>query len=260
MSTLQPHIQCKKGDLADIILLPGNPQRVDTIGNYLENVQEVAHNREYKSITGEFEGIPVSVVSTGIGCPSTAIAVEELIAIGAKKLIRVGTCGSAWREGINPLSVIVPTACVRDEGTTIEYLPAGFPAVADLQIVQALEKSAKEQGIDAHTGINRTHDAFYAPDRSVAKWGDFYHDKRFEKVPSPIISSEMEASALFVVASMFGVQAGTVLAVDAEPTPLKTMALREEYMPNEAYKSKEISTQAQKNMIETALGALKYLV
>ncbi|MBI4098807.1 MAG: nucleoside phosphorylase [Candidatus Magasanikbacteria bacterium] len=256
---MQPHIECRKGDIAPIVLLPGDPKRVNLIGSFLDEYREVADNREFRTITGTYQGVPVSVTSTGIGCPSTAIAVEELIVCGAKILIRVGTCGSAWREEITPLSVVIPTACVRDEGTTIEYIPEGFPAVADTDIVAALTASAQEQGIRFFRGINRTHDSFYAPDRSVAKWGEFYLDQRFNDTPSPILSSEMETSALFVIATLMGVRAGAVLAVDAEPTPLKSMVLRQTHLPNVAFKNKDISTEAQKSMIRTALGALKHI-
>lgn len=256
---MQPHIECKTGDIAPIVLLPGDPKRVEFIASFLDEYKDVADYREFRTITGKYQGVPVSVTSTGIGCPSTAIAVEELIACGAKTLIRVGTCGSAWREGIQPGSVIIPTASIRDEGTTVEFVPAGFPAIADTDVVAALSESAKEQDIIWYKGINRTHDAFYAPDRSVAKWGEFYLDQRFKDVPSPIISSEMEAAALFVIASLRGVRAGAILAVDAEPTPLKSMTLRSEYLPNVAYKNKDVSIEAQRNMIRTALGAIKHL-
>jgi uridine phosphorylase len=256
---MKPHIKCKKGDIAPIVLLPGDPKRIDSIAAFLDEYKEVAYNREFRTITGKYKGVFVSATSTGIGCPSTAIAVEELIACGAEILIRVGTCGSAWREDITPLSVVIPIACVRDEGTTIEYVPQGFPAVADLDLVQALVSSASKQNIKFYKGINRTHDAFYSPDQSVTKWGEFYKDKRFENIPSPIISSEMECAALFVISTLFSKRAAAVLAVDADPTPLKSMALREKYLPNVAYKSKEISAKAQENAIKTALGALKFL-
>lgn len=256
---LQPHIQCAEGDVTPIVLLPGNPQRVDEIAKYLEQVKEVAYNREFHTITGTYKGVAITVTSTGIGCPSTAIAVEELIMCGAKTLIRVGTCGGAWREDIQPGDVIIPTASIRDEGTTLEYMPQGFPAVADIDIVQALTKSAAAQQITAYRGINRTHDSFYAPDRSVARWGEFYKDERFANIPSPILSSEMESAALFVIASLMGVRAGAVLSVDADPTPLKSMALRTEYLPNAIYKTKDIAEEAQARMIKTALGALEYL-
>jgi len=257
--TMQPHIQCKKGDIAPIVLLPGDPKRVEFIASFLEDYQEVANNREFRTITGNYKGTPVSVTSTGIGCSSTAIAVEELITCGAEILIRVGTCGSAWDERIKPLSVIIPTACVRDEGTTVEYLPLGFPAVADNDVVNALLTSATKEGIISYKGINRTHDAFYAPNRSVAKWGDFYLDPQFADIPTPIISSEMEASALFIVASLRGAKAGAVLAVDAEPTPLKQIAQKDSLLKNIAFKNKEVSLNAQENAIKTALGALKHL-
>src|SRR3989338_2910810 len=156
MAELQPHIECKQGDIADIVLLPGNPQRVDVIAQKLENPTLVANNREFRTMNGTYKGIPVTITSTGIGCPSTAIAAEELIRCGAKMLIRVGTCGSAWREDIKPLSVVIPTACARDEGTTIEYMPLGFPAVADREVVTALIQSAQQQRIAYTSGINRT--------------------------------------------------------------------------------------------------------
>lgn len=256
---VQPHIQCRKGDIANIVLMPGDPGRVEVVGSLLDSYSEVANNREFKTITGTYKGTPISVTSTGIGCPSTAIATEELIACGAKILIRIGTCGGAWREDIKPGSVIIPTASIRDEGTTIEYVPSGYPAVADDLIVNALVKSANELRINSYKGINRTHDSFYSPDRSVVKWGDFYKDRRFEDIPSPILSSEMESSAIFVIASLFGVKAGAILAVDADPTPLKNMALRTDYLPNIAYKNKDLTKEAQDNMIRVALESLKYL-
>ena len=252
---MQPHIECKKGDINPIVLLPGDPGRIELIASFLEDVHEVANHREFRTVNGLYKGIPVTVTSTGIGCPSTAIAVEELIACGAKTLIRVGTCGGAWRADIAAGSVIVPTASIRDEGTTKEFLPDGFPAVADLDIVQALSDASEQLGVSWYRGINRTHDAFYAPDRSTAKWGEFYQDERYANIPSPILSSEMESSALFIVAALRGVRAGAIFAVDADPTPLKAMALRETYLPNEAYKDKATSQEVQRSMIQIALEA-----
>lgn len=257
---MQPHIECKKGDIAEIVLLPGDPKRVDLIATFLDEHVVVANNREFKTITGIYKGIPVSVTSTGIGCASTSIAVEELVKCGATTLIRTGTCGSAWREHIHPLSVIIPTGSARDESASNEYIPLGFPAVADSEIVTSLVLAAKELGIQSFTGINRTHDSFYSPDSSLKKWGEFYHDPRFQDVPSPIISSDMESSILFILASLYGIRAGTILAVDAEPISLRSMVLNNDHLPNLAYQNKNTSIEAQKKMIRTTLEALKHLV
>lgn len=209
---LQPHLKITTTDISPYVLLPGDPARVDVIGKYLENFKIIANNREFRIGKGEYKGQTITVCSTGIGCPSTAIAVEELIRAGAQVLIRVGTCGGAWRGDIAAGSLIIPTASVRDEGTTDEYIPKGFPAVADIDVVTALRDAAKTQNAQYYTGINRTHDAFYGVEESITKW---------KNTNEAIISSEMESSALFVIASLRGVKAGAVLAVNANPEPLK---------------------------------------
>lgn len=216
----QSNLKITKKDLASYVLMPGDPARVDLIASYLKDAKIVSDYREFRVCTGTYKGVLVSVVSTGIGCPSTAIAVEGAINLGAKVLIRVGTCGGAWRKDIPLGSLIIPTACVRDEGTTKEYMPPEFPAVADLGVANALRESAKRQRVRYFVGINRTHDAFYGADVSIKKWGMYMNDLRLGRCDSPIISSEMETAALFLIASLRGVQSGAVLAVNADPEPL----------------------------------------
>ena len=115
----QSHIMCRQKDISEIVLLSGDPGRVKYIADkYLDNPILIAKNREFTTYTGNYESVKITVTSTGIGSPSTAIAVEELINIGAKILIRVGTCGGALKKEIKPGSIIIPTASIREEGTT----------------------------------------------------------------------------------------------------------------------------------------------
>lgn len=218
---MQPHLKITASDISPLVLLPGDPARVDIIGQRLNNFKILANNREFRVGVGEYKGRTVTVCSTGIGCPSTAIAVEELINVGAKVLIRVGTCGGAWRMDIPCGSVVVPSAAVRDEGTTIEYVPLGFPAVADMDVVRELSSCAKMKNIASYVGINRTHDAYYVSRQSGARWGEYLREDRWQDYDTPILSSDMETSALFVIASLRNVKAGAILAVNADPEPLK---------------------------------------
>ena len=118
----QYHIQLKEGDIADFVILPGDPGRVDFIAEQFEDAKEIAFNREYKTITGTYKGRPVSVTSTGIGCPSAAIAIEELANIGAKTLIRLGTSG-AMQEHTRVGDLVIANGAVRQEGTSLQYMP-----------------------------------------------------------------------------------------------------------------------------------------
>lgn len=219
------HLKVKKSDISEIVLMPGDPGRVDIIGKKLKNFKIIADNREFRTGIGTYKGVKITVCSTGIGCPSTAIATEELIDAGAKYLIRVGTCGGSWRKDIKLGSLIILTASIRDEGTTLEYIPKGFPAVADRSIVNALSASAEKRQIDSFVGINRTHDAFYGSQEAILKWGQYLGEKRWKKYDTPILSSEMESSALFVIATLRGAKAGAILAVNARPEPLKERLL-----------------------------------
>ena len=200
--------------------MPGDPGRVDIIGKNLKNFKIVGSNREFKTGIGTYKGVPITVCSTGIGCPSTAIATEELIDAGAKYLIRIGTCGGSWRKDIKLGSVVIPTASIRDEGTTVEYIPKGFPAVADTDIVAALKETADKIKVNSYVGINRTHDSFYGSLESITQWGKYLKGKRWSAYDTPILSSEMESSALFIISTLRGVKAGAILAVNGNPESL----------------------------------------
>ena len=174
----------------------------------------------FRSYTGTLDGVPVSVTSTGIGCPSAAIALEELVRCGADTFIRVGTSGHIQKDSVSGELAII-SAAIRDEGTSRHYMPIEFPAVADLEVVQALQVAAKKLGARSRTGITQSKDSFYGqhePERMgvanelLARW-------RAWEIGGAICS-EMEASALFVIASMLRVRAGGVMMVHAkEPMP-----------------------------------------
>ncbi|MEJ2744874.1 MAG: nucleoside phosphorylase, partial [bacterium] len=130
MSEKQYHVKLAKGDVGRYVLLPGDPGRVPVIAGFLDKAEKVAQNREYTTYTGEVDGVKVSVTSTGIGCPSAAIAVEELARVGADTFIRVGTAGGLQTDvGIGDL--VISTATVREDGTSLQYVPLNYPAVAD---------------------------------------------------------------------------------------------------------------------------------
>ncbi|GAA0486688.1 nucleoside phosphorylase [Salinibacillus aidingensis] len=200
---MQPHLQLTEEIQAKYALLPGDPKRVDQVKKHFHNVKELAFNREYKSIIGEYKGIPVLVVSTGIGGPSAGIAVEELANIGVTTLIRVGSSGS-MQNHIHLGDLIVATGAVRDEGTTNAYIEAGFPAVADDQLVSAIRAAASKKNIPYHTGIVRSHDSFYTDKEEQIE--DYWSRRR-------VLGSDMETSTLFVVGALRGIRTASILNV-----------------------------------------------
>lgn len=210
---MQPHIRCKPGDVADLAFLVGDPGRIALVVERLEGAKEVANNRGLPVWNGTYKGVPLTVAATGMGCPSAAIVVEELANVGARAFVRIGTCGGL-REEIQAGDLVIPTAAIRAEGTTKEYVGPEFPALADAGIVTALEDAAREANVRCWKGVNRTHDAFYEPVENLLRWGALYGDERMTKWPPPLVSSEMECSAIFVIALLRGLRAGAVLAVN----------------------------------------------
>ncbi|MEN9292545.1 MAG: Uridine phosphorylase [Actinomycetota bacterium] len=216
----QYHIQLERGDVGKYVLLPGDPGRCEPISRLFDNPKHVATNREYVTYTGTLDGIPVSVTSTGIGCPSAAIALEELVRCGADTFIRVGTSGHIQKD-IRSGDLAIISAAIRDEGTSRHYMPIEFPAIADIDVVLALQAAAKKTGAVHRTGITQSKDSFYGqhePERmGVAK--DLLERWKAWEIGGALCS-EMEASALFVIASMLRVRAGGVMMVHAkEPMP-----------------------------------------
>lgn len=203
----QHHIHLIPGDVGKTVLLPGDPGRVQFIASFFDNAKHVATNREYVTYTGEYKGVKISCTSTGIGCPSASIALEELANVGAQNFIRVGTCGALQPE-IKPGDIIIATAAVRGDGTSTEYTPIEYPAVADHFVTSALVASAGVLGADFRLGVIRSHDAFYI--ESPFAHGDW--SSRIKKwTEMGVLAVENESSALFVVANYRRVKAGTVL-------------------------------------------------
>jgi len=209
----QHHIQLNKGDVGRYVLLPGDPGRVEVIARHLDNAVHVATNREYVTYTGFLDGTKVSVTSTGIGCPSAAIALEELVRVGADTFIRVGTSG-AIQPGTKSGELAIITGAIRDEGTSLHYMPPGFPAVANYDIVDALRRAAAGKKYAYRVGISQSKDSFYGevePEHSGVTNRLLNRWKAWEI--GGAICSEMEASALFIVASMLNVRAGGIMAM-----------------------------------------------
>ena len=157
----QPHLLVESGDLHDVALLPGDPGRVDRIAGHCEESEVVAENREYKIVNATYEGSPVTICSTGIGCPSAAIAVEELANVGVESLIRVGTTG-ALQADIEIGDVVVATGAAKDEGTTRRYERDTLPAVPDYDVLSGLVAAAESRSELVHVGPIASDDAFYA--------------------------------------------------------------------------------------------------
>ena len=156
----QYHIQVGKGEVGRYVILPGDPKRCKKIAQYFDDPVFVADNREYVTYTGYLGGVKVSVTSTGIGGPSASIAIEELTLCGADTFIRVGTCGGIDLD-VKGGDVVVATGAIRMEGTSKEYAPIEYPAVADLDITNALVQSCKEMGLTYHACVVECKDAFY---------------------------------------------------------------------------------------------------
>lgn len=202
----QYHIRLKPGDVGEYVLLPGDPDRVLRIAKHLENAHEVMFHREYRTCTGYYKGIRVSATSTGIGCPSAAIAMEELANIGARVFIRVGSTG-ALQPHLHIGDLVISTGSMRNEGTSNFYAPPPYPAVPDHFLTHALYEAAQEiatgKGVPVYLGLNSSDDAFYG---ETPEW--------IQKLATlKLLNVEMESAALFTIASLRGLTAGMVCAV-----------------------------------------------
>ncbi len=202
----QYHIHLQPGDIGKYVLLPGDPARSDRVAKYLDDARLVADHREHRTFTGYYKGVKISVTSTGMGCPSTAIAAEELINIGAECLIRIGS-SAALQEGIDIGDLIISTGSMKNEGTSRFYVPDCFPAVPDFDLTRTLIDTAKamDQEISGKVlyGINASDDAFYG---ETEEW--------IEKLSKlGCLNVEMESSALYTVCHRRKVRAAMICAV-----------------------------------------------
>ena len=207
---LQYHINCRAGDVGEYVILPGDPGRCEKIAAYFDDARFVTSNREYTVYTGTLCGKKVSAVSTGIGGPSAAIAMEELCNIGAKHFIRVGTCGGISTD-VKPGDLVIASSAVRQDGTSYEYAPEGYPATADHRTVCALEKAAKAMGRAYHVGVAQAKDSFYGQHDPDSKPVSYLLNAKWEAWKRlGVLCSEMESAALFCVAAYRKATCGAV--------------------------------------------------
>lgn len=206
MPTVCPHLLIDPGDLPDVVLFPGDPQRAERIAERLDGAERIAANREYHSYRGVYRGVPVGVTSAGVGAAGAAIAYEEAIRAGVKTLIRVGTAGSISGD-VHAGDLVVAVAAVRGEGTSRQLVPVEVPAIADPDVSAALWETARAASGRTHRGVAVSVDAFY---RGVLDLGlDTY-------AASGAICVEMECSVLYVIGLLRRVRTGSILAIDGD--------------------------------------------
>lgn len=241
------HLKIIPGDIGSYVILPGDPGRCRHIAAYLENPQKIAENREFTTYTGTLDGVKVSVVSTGIGGPSAAIALEELIHCGAHTFIRVGTSGGMQPEVLGG-DLVIATGAVRMDGTGTEYAPIEYPATAHFDVVQALQQAAAQSGNRFHIGVVQCKDSFYGqhepenmPVSAVLK------QKWDAWLGCGALASEMESATLFIVAAVRRVRIGSILLVLGNQTR-RAMGLE------------DIQVHDTTRCIETAIAAMRLLI
>ncbi|MCL9816326.1 nucleoside phosphorylase [Natronocalculus amylovorans] len=199
----QPHLLIEEGDVHEIAIIPGDPGRVDRIAAQCENPVTISENREYKIVNATYEGTDLTICSTGIGCPSAAIAVEELHAVGVETVIRCGTTG-ALQNGMEIGDMVVATGAAKEEGTSKRYESEVYPAVPDYDVLTALVDAAEENDEDVHVGPIVSDDAFYnESEEFVQDWE-----------AANLLAIEMEAAAVFALARRKGMRAGAICTVD----------------------------------------------
>lgn len=197
----QPHILCEPKDVSEYVILPGDPGRVLRVAAFLDSYEEVAYNREFKTIKGYYKGVYITITSTGIGGPSTGIAIEELISCGAKYLIRIGSAG-AVQSNIKLGDLVICSAAVREDGITNMYVSPNYPAVADIKLTNLIIDTCDELKYNYHYGVVRSHDSFYVDEENemLEKWNK-----------KNILASDMETSSLFVIGQLRGVKTASIL-------------------------------------------------
>ncbi len=197
----QPHIQCKREDVAKMVMLPGDPARVDRVAKYLDEYEEIAFNREFKSIKGKYKGMDVTVISTGIGGASACIALEELVACGGEYFIRIGSLG-AYQQNIAIGDLVIAEGAVREDGASKMYIEENYPAVSNSEIVENLKKMALELNYPHHLGIVRSHDSFYIDNENevIEYWSK-----------KGVLGGDMETATLLTLGRLRGVKVGSIL-------------------------------------------------
>jgi uridine phosphorylase len=219
-SERQYHIDLAPGEVADFILLPGDPDRTDRIAAMLDEVEVQRQHREFNSVTGTHRGLRISVVATGIGTDNVEIVMAEILAITDARptCIRIGSCG-VLREEIALGDLVITTGAVRLEATTKYYVDDGYPAVADYTTVAALLEAAARTGLPAHVGLTATAPGFYGPQgRAIPQLPIRFPDLAERMAAQGVVNFEMEASAVLTLAALAGCRAGVVCTAFAQRT------------------------------------------
>ncbi len=241
MSSKMPHIRLGNEINTRLAILPGDPGRVERIAEYFTDISDFGMAREYRSIAGNYKGTRILAMSTGMGGPSAAIAVEELKKLGVEWIIRIGSSGSL-KEEVKVGDLVIVTGAIRDDGTSRGYIEPEFPAVSDYTLLTLLKNNAEELGISYKLGICRSHDTMYS-DRNP----DLY--RKWSKTPA--MASDMETATVLTVASLRGVHAASVL---------NTVSGFQSDVPSSVGKyadEEKLSMIGEKNEIIIALEALK---
>ncbi|MFB0520470.1 MAG: nucleoside phosphorylase [Desulfatiglandales bacterium] len=240
MEEIQKHIRCRTGDVGKYVLIPGDPGRARKIADRLNNTKQISANREYVVFTGQIDSVKVSVCSTGIGGPSASIAVEELARIGAKYFIRVGSAGG--RQEDMPIgSLVIATSAYRGEGTSQAYAPIALPAVADLEVTNALIEACNRLKYPYYSGLVYTRDAYYMQDEKL---------NQFLK-GTGVVAAEQECATVFVLGTIRYLHVGAILATDSNIWLERQPSLSEK---------EELFSKGEKKAIEVALEAVKILI
>lgn len=237
-----PLLRARVSDLADRALVVGDPARAARVAERLDNVRQLAANREYHVYAGTWKGVPVTVASHGVGAAGAAVCFEEPARGGVTRIVRSGTAGGIQPEVVDG-AIVVATGAVRADGVSHQLVPTEFPAIATPELTIALKAAAAQTGLDVHSGIVLTGDMFYPSEVIVGV--DHHAWQR-----AGIVAVEMEAAALFVIASLHGIESGAVFAIDGNPLAAKDEAM-DGYDPY-----REIVTQAVDGALTAALDVL----
>ena len=207
------HLKLKKGDVGRYVIMPGDPKRCSKIAKRFDNAELIADYREYATYTGYINGVKVSTTSHGIGGPSTAIALEELIKVGADTFLRVGTCGGMNMD-VLPGDVVIVNGALKGGGTMDNYIPKEFPCVPNIEVLEAMIEGAEKVKTRTHVGVVQCKDAFYAQhapesmavDKELLyKWDSY--------IKAGCLASEMESATLFAVGAAKNVRTGAAMLV-----------------------------------------------
>ena len=210
-----PHLMCTSEDIAEIVLLPGDPGRVKFFEELCTDFKIIASNREYTIGTGNYNGTPITVCSTGIGAPSTEIAVVELVELGAKALIRIGGTG-VLRKEIKCGDMVITTGAVRRGGTSHFYAPLEYPAIASFEVVESLMQACKNADVDYWKGISASIGSFFAGQARPTAGVSYYPDDLIEQYKKlGVLSMEMESETILTLGSLFNVYTGCICATHA---------------------------------------------